>query len=504
MRFSVVDTLPFGFDIHGDHAFLVNDNWDDFSFRTLYNLWVKEEGDDPCEIGLVKIGFLGMRDNAERPPLPVKFDALSNNFFSLGQDDKYYVNLQKLAPEKQRTVLTCLNDVAYNKDLYETAQDEPVFKTSLMRYVTERSVKNQFTRIINGGSQLVSYDFSYHGPVNESIPGTSLNLEFHVEPYSIPPTNVHALIGRNGAGKTLLLNNMIGSLRHIITETDDYGTFDMNNSLGEFVNLVKVSFSAFDEDFLDLQGVMNPLLQYNSIGLLRASSNSPPMKKPKTVDMLTEEFCISIGVCRKMYKDCWKKAIATLESDPLLSESEVASIVDADDDTYALLADSIFRNLSSGHKAVLLTITRLVEQVAEQSFVILDEPENYLHPPLLASFIRALSDLLVERNGVAIIATHSPVVLQEIPTKCVYRLNRCGDVQTATRPRIETFGENIGIITSDVFDLEVERSGFHNLLAEMVREGKSYNHILADFDDSLGLEARAILRSMVHRHRNES
>jgi hypothetical protein len=36
-------------------------------------------------------------------------------------------------------------------------------------------------------------------------------------------------------------------------------------------------------------------------------------------------------------------------------------------------------------------------------------------PPLLAAMMRALSDLLVDRNGVAVVATHSPVVLQEVP-----------------------------------------------------------------------------------------
>lgn len=47
--------------------------------------------------------------------------------------------------------------------------------------------------------------------------------------------------------------------------------------------------------------------------------------------------------------------------------------------------------------------------------MLIDEPEGHLHPPLLSAFVRALSELLVNRNGVAIIATHSPVVLQEVP-----------------------------------------------------------------------------------------
>ncbi len=90
------------------------------------------------------------------------------------------------------------------------------------------------------------------------------------------------------------------------------------------------------------------------------------------------------------------------------------------------LSSELFRRLSSGHKIVLLTLTRLVETVQERSLVLFDEPESHLHPPLLSSFIRAVSDLLINRNGVGIIATHSPVILQEVPRACVWKLRRNG------------------------------------------------------------------------------
>lgn len=68
----------------------------------------------------------------------------------------------------------------------------------------------------------------------------------------------------------------------------------------------------------------------------------------------------------------------------------------------------MFERLSSGHKVILLTIAKLVELVEEKTLVLLDEPEEHLHPPLVSAFIRTLSDLLIYRNGVGIVATHSP------------------------------------------------------------------------------------------------
>jgi predicted ATP-dependent endonuclease of OLD family len=160
----------------------------------------------------------------------------------------------------------------------------------------------------------------------------------------------------------------------------------------------------------------------------------------------------------------------------------------------------MFRRLSSGHKIVLLTITKLVQVVGERSLVLIDEPEAHLHPPLLSALIRALSDLLTERNGVAIIATHSPVVLQEVPKECVWAIRRYGYQSTADRPDIETFGENVGVLTREIFGLEVSKSGFHRALQEAVEQGLSYDEVLAQFNHRLGMEGRALARAAIaHR-----
>lgn len=64
--------------------------------------------------------------------------------------------------------------------------------------------------------------------------------------------------------------------------------------------------------------------------------------------------------------------------------------------------------------------------------------------------MRALSTLLIKKNSVAIITTHSPVVLQEVPKNCVYLLSQT----KAERLDIETFGESVSTLTRDVFGLE--------------------------------------------------
>ena len=175
----------------------------------------------------------------------------------------------------------------------------------------------------------------------------------------------------------------------------------------------------------------------------------------------------------------------------------MASLAEVEDSQFARHAGRLFRKLSSGHKIVLLSITKLVEKVEEKSLVLIDEPEAHLHPPLLSAFIRALSDLLIDRNGVAIVASHSPVILQEVPASCVWKIVRHGHVARADRPEIETFGENVGVLTREVFGLEVTRSGFHQLLSSAVGDNESLDDVLRKFDNEVGAEGRAHISSII-------
>jgi hypothetical protein len=140
-------------------------------------------------------------------------------------------------------------------------------------------------------------------------------------------------------------------------------------------------------------------------------------------------------------------------------------------------------------------MTRLFELVEEKSLVLIDEPESHLHPPLLSAFVRALSDLLINRNGVAIIATHSPVVLQEVPKSCAWKLSRIGREARADCLEHETFGEKAGTLTREVFGPEVTQTGFHKLIAERAG-GRIYEQILALFGGQLGAEGRALASAL--------
>ncbi|GEM_PF-4266523 len=198
------------------------------------------------------------------------------------------------------------------------------------------------------------------------------------------------------------------------------GKFQINESgsaTSTFANVVAVSFSAFDDsDFLADRKQEGSSLGFSYIGL-KGRSRESSRARPKSPKALAEDFVKSLRLCRIGARaKRWRDVISILESDPIFKSIQIKSVIDADldDEDARSRVLKIFNLLSSGHKIVLLTLTRLVEKVEERTLVLIDEPEGHLHPPLLSAMTRAISRLLVQRNGVAIIATHSPVILQEV------------------------------------------------------------------------------------------
>ncbi|MBL4901858.1 MAG: AAA family ATPase [Desulfocapsa sp.] len=489
-------------------ACLTLNNWDDFSYKSLFYLTVFDEKGEKVDIGNVKIGYIGQTTGWTEKEIALQFENLGSRFFSLGQDSEYYENIiNNLTPPLGKQVLESLNDIVHNSKLLDIAEKEDVYSTSLLRGVSVNSIKNQFKRILLGDAPLTKFHFSYSKSPSSHYSG--IDLHFNVEPNSKPATNVHILIGRNGVGKTTLLNNIVSSVVDLEKSQDETGTVSDTSSYKErvikndyFSSVISVAFSAFDpfnppEDQIDRS--KGTCFYY--VGLKNVVENDG--EKTTTLKNrlhLKQDFINSLKSCFsiKRKKERWINAIETLESDENFAQMHLCELTNIEDQgDLSKIARKLYSRMSSGHAIVLLSVTKLIELVEEKTLVLMDEPESHLHPPLLSAFIRALSDLLYTRNGVAIIATHSPVVLQEVPMSCVWKLFRNQLVGKTERLERETFGENVGTLTREVFGLEVIKSGFHRLLQESVAKGHDYDEILEEYNNQLGFEGKAILRALI-------
>ena len=497
-------------DTAENSAYLIEDRWNDWGkYQTMFTLVIADERGEQHHVGSVKIGQRGLRpagtiESGQRAPeLDREFDELDDRFFSLGQGETYYESLNELPEKFRRNVLVGLRDVAFNLDIFRENLGEEVMQESLLRDVRNTNVENRLHRLSVGDARLTRFKFSYELPASEEAP--PVNLEFDVFPDSIPPTNVHVLIGRNGVGKTRFMKGFTLALLGRDTDPETVGSLGLlptreldDEADWSFSGLIHVTFSAFD-DFA-LEAAENDAIRAVQVSLHRRSEDiARDGSGLKTQADLAQDFRKSLAQCRYGLKaQRWREAVARLETDDLFAEFEVRGLLEQEfPDGWNDGVELFFKRLSSGHAIVLLTITRLVELVDEKTLVLIDEPEGHLHPPLLSAFVRCLSDLLVKRNGVEIISTHSPVVLQEVPRSCAWKLRRSRDVSVVERPTIETFGEGVGLLTREVFGLEVTRSGYHQLLRDAVNNGFSFEGVQDRFDGQLGMESQAIVQALI-------
>lgn len=498
-------------------AYLVQDAWDDWGeFNTLYRLTVFDGDKKKYSIGDLKIGEFSMPRGQSSPSIPSEFPSLDDNFFSLGQDNSFYQNIYKLQKPLRTEILEKLNDIVIDDDLLQRAISERVTKISLLRSVSISSIRGQFRRILSGQAISTTYAFTYTLPKQRGSDRDSIKLRFRVKPDSLPPSNIHVLIGRNGVGKTHILNKMARALKGNggLSSTNGVFEFDENINDEQFSGVVSVSFSAFDP-FQPLPEAKDKSVGvgYSYVGLKRQSNIGGKVGTLKTPEILRREFVKSLrSSLQGANRDRWQKTMSLFEDDPGFRDAEItsldevleAALAEEDGSDFDSEAGSRFDALSTGHKLVVFTLTKMVELVEERTLVLFDEPESNLHPPLLAQFVRALSDLLTDRNGVAILATHSPVVLQEVPRNCAWILARSGSLTSADRPEEETFGENVGVLTREIFGLEVMNSGFHKLLAKAVSRSDSLESVMEEFDNKVGIEGRGIARALFLSKRKKS
>lgn len=467
--------------------------WDDYGIKTCFIATYVDEDGSLIELGMLKIAKRNLSDGCTKDYLENEFTKLNEDFFSLWQSAESYKMIYDLNNRASINIFEDLNDIAYNLELFEYHKEEKIFKLSLLREVSFHSVIKQFNRIAHGSAVLTPYKFNY----TISQPQEDLNLEFEVNPESFPPTNVHAIIGSNGSGKTTIIKDMIKSICEV-NNTIGHFQYHENDSwddeLGYFESILCISFSPFD-DYSEVTTLDKCNEKCTFIGVRKLDISN-------LLSDIQKEFIDSYVLCQNN-QDKKRDLKELLEDLDILQQN--VGINKGFEENYEngcesnLLhnIESEFSRLSSGQKVVLSIVTRAIANLAEKSILFLDEPENHLHPPLLSSLIRSLSKMVIKRNSVAIISTHSPIVLQEVPRSNVWIIGRSNNILYSERPRIETFGANVGLLTNEVFDYEVKNTGFNKLLRRVVEKCDTYEEVLEKFNNQLGNEAKSIVRMLI-------
>jgi AAA15 family ATPase/GTPase len=477
--------------------YLSKTKWDDYGFSTSFSLYYVEEFGNRALIGSVKIASVGQTGG--RTSLPIDFSHLEPGYFSLGQSESYYKNLDELGNSIKAYVLKSLKDVTSSKEIMHIAEKEKAYNFSLVRFLGPLEIAGLKTQ----NDENLSFEFESF--VHSSDVSTQCAFNFKKD--ALIPNRINALIGVNGAGKTQLLANFVGGILGMSEEKIEV------SGRQSISKVIVVSYSVFDRFFLPDQiaipanrkrhEYISKNLKYVYIGLREktAAKKTPSSEKNKKTEPTKDLTKIAgpiafsrrfTNALQKLRDDDryekWKEVMKPIlaEADFIIDENEAEST-----------SRARFRRLGAGHKATLSMLTSLFSELQDDSLVVIDEPENHLHPTLLSTMLHVLRKMLEISKSFAVISTHSPVVIQEIPAKYVQVLAKVNGHAQLIPLRKESFGTSIDTLTSEIFRLTYQMPSYINILSDLARRKIPLEEIEEELGAPLSVEARSFYISMM-------
>ncbi|MBG9987601.1 ATP-binding protein [Aerococcaceae bacterium DSM 111176] len=528
--------------------------WDDYGYKTMFEVYYpRPKTRLPVHIGSISIADLktaredklnGYKAYDDIVKLyGEEFERFNESTVSLGTEE-YYKKITEIIKEKEvnfshKDLMIALNDIAYKPSLLNLHSDEDVINTSFLRGISTGHVTGKLNRLSNGGNETIPYNINlkYYRHSAENVDQTI--YEFKTNPESILPTNIHAIIGNNGTGKTRILKDIVKAAlkegEKISSEFSDENneiklSLNMGSTQDRFAGLMFMSYSPFDKfnDLLqDSKTESNKIFDYKYIGIFKERKNDEEIEKNDYIsfedwDNKFEEAIKIIRKDRKKHRLFWKQTrylefilnkIFKDNNNEKRDWEDIDNLIkeerrhrEENETEYNNLINTLhsrlfdaFKLMSSGEKIVTLGVASLVAFVEEKTLVLFDEPELYLHPPLTSNYIRIISEIMNEKNGLAIVVTHSPIILQEIPNNCIY-VTDDSIMPNMKRPHSPTFGENISILNHGIFGLDIGKSGFYVYIQDFFEKYLPSNRDkiweLSEMEE-LGSEARFFLDLLI-------
>ncbi len=494
MKFFVVKYIDDPVDTYP--CILLRPNkWNDFGYHTLFDVYVAQSRRDTDLLGYVKI----LQKGAITTSPPSRFESLDTQFASLGQGIEYYQKVLALGAQVGPGVLHALRDIAVDPAIVAEVRDEEAYTKSLLRDEDARKIGTKARELLEKMTAAAGATFAAAaGGLTFKF---TCNLGFaadHVVDFSFPdhPASLGrmmAVVGKNGTGKTRLLAKLAQVLSGF---NSTEGTIEPENCRAR---VVAFSFSAFDQFTRPAENDRS----YRYYGL-----RTPPpvgiaglVARPSRLDVehAFERLAGTLDNFRSQpdNKERFRQFLSitgVFGAEPSLEAAFDAPLAKPFVET--------LRKASSGHQMLVFVAAGLVESVRDGTVVFFDEPETHFHPNLLSTLLRLLNEILQERHAFAIVATHSPIVLQEIPRKSIRIIRMAeGRLPYVQDYLLESFGENLSEIVRYAFDVDSKDRSYMSIL-EQLADKMSQEDVEALFDQGLGLGPMAYLESLYRRRKD--
>ncbi|RYF26789.1 MAG: hypothetical protein EOO42_00610 [Flavobacteriales bacterium] len=452
-------------------CFLISySDWDDYSYRATVKLEYWASIDLVINFGFVRIMKRGMAVGQNiLEYLPKTFTNLSDEFCSLCDRNEYYFKIKEKFPDQFNAILYALKDCAMYPRIAETFEHEMPYKRSLTRDNSAEQVARTVRFTLAGIDYNEAFKFRYDFKPPYSDNTIDLDFNFAYETEAEIKHRIYVLIGQNGAGKTRILSGIAEQLG-----------MEKPNRIGPlkplFSKVFTLSYSIFDR-FEIQKG--NHLYNYVYCGLKKSKTEHYTDEELRTRFLASTE-----KITERSMVDTWRNVLSNFITEDVLQSMFTYNGIDYSFKKNDLAA---FDRLSSGQHILMYVLTEMLAEIRNNSLILYDEPETHLHPNAISELMNSLLGLVKNFNSFCIIGTHSPLIVQCVQSRNVYVVKRSeNDIELRTMER-ETYGENLTVITEEIFgNREIEKD-YLDLLTELVKKGHAYEDIVQLFERENGL-----------------
>jgi ABC-type multidrug transport system ATPase subunit len=161
-------------------------------------------------------------------------------------------------------------------------------------------------------------------------------------------------------------------------------------------------------------------------------------------------------------------------------------------------SDERLFELSSGERSLVIFCVRLMNAARGGALILIDEPENHLHPRFITIMMRTLTRLLKATQSRALLVTHSPFVVRESERSAVKILKLSEGVPELFRPTMQTLGGDVSMISDHVFEDEDIKKGFEFSIDDVLQRQEQDDSVdkqafVEDMAQELGADAVSYL-----------
>jgi ABC-type cobalamin/Fe3+-siderophores transport system ATPase subunit len=456
--------------------------WNDYGVISIFEMQYYNNGFVQA-FGRTKI--IHREENSAWELLPDKFYQLGDEYCSLSSREEYYFSLlNAFKLHGLISILFALQDAAYFSDIHDRYSKNSNFKDSLIRSDVAERLLRELRPKLNGADldNLYSFDYRFKPAFSE----IDVKIPFDFNNMGELPNRIFAVIGKNGTGKTQLMNKLPNSFAKDASE-------DFYNKIPSFSKIISVSYSVFDNEIIPKK---NASFNYVYCGLKDGSDN---IRSSRGLVLSFHHNWKRIEELGRTEK--WRSILKNfIDKDVINGFIRPKEAIPGEFQVSIEGFNAVKNKLSSGQSILLYIITQVVANIRLDSLILYDEPETHLHPNAIVDLMNTIYELVDEFESYCLIATHSPIVIRELFSKNVFVIERINNTPSVKRIGIESFGENLGVLTDEVFGDKEASKQYKTIIRKLIRQKKSFEEIveLMEFDEvPLSLNARIFIKALI-------